>query len=1335
MQLFPAASSQLYVSDVSPLVFNLYNMRRSWVEGTSSRAASSTSANWNTYDGVNSWGTVGAASTTLDRYDTNLWSASTTSFSTTGSKTEALNSSGLSVVQGWVTGSLTNYGLIIQNYSGSTTNAVYVSSSEATTVANRPNLNLTYCVPTTTPTITVTGSLSAFSTTVGAPSAAQTYSVAGTNLTGDILITPPTGFELSTNGTTYSSTLTLPQSSGSVATTTIYVRLTGVSVGSFSGNITHTSSSATTQNLAVSGTVSAVCYVLTLSHTGNGTTPTASPTNSTGCSSGSYVSGELVSLSDATPDSGNQIGSWTGTNNDSSTASTNAWTMTAAAHAVSVNYIASVTCYALTLSHTGNGTTPTASPTNSTGCTAGNYLSGEVISLSGATPDSGNQIGSWTGTNNDSSTASTNVWTMTTAAHAVAVNYIVSPTCYALTLSHTGNGTTPTASPTNSTGCTSGNYVSGQAISLSGAVPDSGYTIASWTGTNNDSSTASTNAWTMTAAAHAAAVNYTMSNVAPNAPVLIQPTDNAIDQSTSPTLQVTASDTNPGGNLTVNFYGRPVGETGEDFTLVLMPDSQNMSQYYPAVLSSATAWIASHKTSNNIVFTTTAGDMVNTSSDTAQYVNADAAIDNLDAGSVWYSVAPGNHDTAYGTTYYSNYFGISRYAPYLYSNGFWFGGSYDDYNTYSLFSASGNDFILINLQYSPSAAVIAWADGLLTTYSSRRAIVEQHDMLNINNTWSNQTSYNTLRSHSNLFMMLCGHNHSSSDGAAYIAGTGTDTHRIHVVMADYQDYPNGGNGYLRFFRFSPANDLIYMTTYSPYLDASITNTTNYDTANLDYDLTNGKASSYTLLGTSTVANGSNASIVWNGLDSSTEYEWYATVSDSALTTTGPTWSFTTGVGNNVPPVITEGTSTTVTMDEDSTPTPFSLTLNATDANPGDTLTWSISTAASHGTASASGTGFSKGIGYTPVANWNGTDSFIVMVSDGFGGTDTITVNVNITAANDAPVCSNVTLTVNEDTAGDVAPSCTDVDGNPLTYSIVAQGASGTASVVSNLLHFVPTANINGSVTFTYNANDGTTNSNTANAVVTINPVNDAPVCSAVALTINEDTAGDVAPSCTDVEGNTLTYSIVAQGASGAASVVAGQLHFVPAANINGSVTFTYNANDGTTNSNTANAVVTITPVNDAPVAVDDTYSTPTDTALVVTSAQLVSNDTDVEGSALSVTAVSNPINGSVNLVSGTITFTPTTSFTGSAGFDYTVSDGDLTDTGHVTVSVGSVLTHSIPLIVGWNLVSFNLHPANTATGTVLADIAGHYDLVYAWDASGAHSSAGNWLRYDPVLPS
>jgi len=88
------------------------------------------------------------------------------------------------------------------------------------------------------------------------------------------------------------------------------------------------------------------------------------------------------------------------------------------------------------------------------------------------------------------------------------------------------------------------------------------------------------------------------------------------------------------------------------------------------------------------------------------------------------------------------------------------------------------------------------------------------------------------------------------------------------------------------------------------------------------------------------------------------------------------------------------------MSEDGSPTAFSLTLHAADVD-GDTLTWSISTPASHGAASASGTGTTKAIGYTPTANYNGSDSFVVQVSDGNGGTDTITVNVTIEAVDES----------------------------------------------------------------------------------------------------------------------------------------------------------------------------------------------------------------------------------------------------------------------------------------------------------------------------------------------
>ena len=153
-----SASLTFYVSTAASQTYNLYNMRRDWVEG-SNNGSSGSGASWTYYGaGTGSWGTSGAANTSSDRYDSNLWGAGSSSFSTTGSKAVDLNSNGISVVQGWIDGSLSNYGFTIQNYSAgsSSNNDLQISSSENTTTANRPLLNVTYCSgSSTTHTLTV----------------------------------------------------------------------------------------------------------------------------------------------------------------------------------------------------------------------------------------------------------------------------------------------------------------------------------------------------------------------------------------------------------------------------------------------------------------------------------------------------------------------------------------------------------------------------------------------------------------------------------------------------------------------------------------------------------------------------------------------------------------------------------------------------------------------------------------------------------------------------------------------------------------------------------------------------------------------------------------------------------------------------------------------------------------------------------------------------------------------------------------------------------------------------------------------------------------------------
>lgn len=107
----------------------------------------------------------------------------------------------------------------------------------------------------TTPTIIMSGDIAPFSSCQGSVSNEQNFDVSGNNLTADVVVTAPTGFEVSsTSGTNYTSTLTLTQTSGTVTTTTVYVRMTEASVGTPSGNIVLSSASATSQNIAVSGT-------------------------------------------------------------------------------------------------------------------------------------------------------------------------------------------------------------------------------------------------------------------------------------------------------------------------------------------------------------------------------------------------------------------------------------------------------------------------------------------------------------------------------------------------------------------------------------------------------------------------------------------------------------------------------------------------------------------------------------------------------------------------------------------------------------------------------------------------------------------------------------------------------------------------------------------------------------------------------------------------------------------------------------------------------------------------------------------------------------------------
>ena len=118
---------------------------------------------------------------------------------------------------------------------------------------------------------------------------------------------------------------------------------------------------------------------------------------------------------------------------------------------------------------------------------------------------------------------------------------------------------------------------------------------------------------------------------------------------------------------------------------------------------------------------------------------------------------------------------------------------------------------------------------------------------------------------------------------------------------------------------------------------------------------------------------------------------------------------------------------------------------------------------------------------------------------------------------------------------------------------------------------------------------------------------------------------------TDVDGDPLTAVLVSTTSNGALTLNAdGSFTYTPNANFNGTDTFTYRANDGTGNSNLATVTLTVNPVNDLPVAGNDSYSVNEDTPLAVPVSGVLGNDTDVDGDPLTAVLVSTTSNGSAD---------------------------------------------------------------------------------------------------------
>ena len=278
--------------------------------------------------------------------------------------------------------------------------------------------------------------------------------------------------------------------------------------------------------------------------------------------------------------------------------------------------------------------------------------------------------------------------------------------------------------------------------------------------------------------------------------------------------------------------------------------------------------------------------------------------------------------------------------------------------------------------------------------------------------------------------------------------------------------------------------------------------------------------------------------------------------------------------------------------------------------------------------------------------------------------------------NNTPILNpdNATTDVGTPVTIDVLANDVDPDGDALTVTSVGDPANGTATVnPDGTIGYSPDPGFTGTDTFTYTVDDG--NGGVATSTVTINVgfENTPPITNPNTAETDEDTPVtiDVLANDSDPDGDPLTVT-EATAENGTVTInPEGTITYTPNPDFNGTDTITYTADDGNGGATPGTVTVTINPVNDAPVAANDSATTDVDSAVDI---NVLGNDFDVDGDTLTVTSATPGTNGTTAInPDGTITYTPEAGFVGLDTFEYTVDDGNGgTDTATVTVSVGGV---------------------------------------------------------------
>jgi len=299
---------------------------------------------------------------------------------------------------------------------------------------------------------------------------------------------------------------------------------------------------------------------------------------------------------------------------------------------------------------------------------------------------------------------------------------------------------------------------------------------------------------------------------------------------------------------TVLLSTGPIALAQSSFSIVVLPDTQN---YVPSstnapIFTSQTQWIRDQvlgANDRNIAFVSHVGDIVSTAANAVEWQRAVASMGQLKNGSdfvVPYGILPGNHDygsTSNKSTGTATY--VTNFGPATFAGASWYrGADPSGANAYQIFTAGGREYLHLALEWQPTVNLpvrtpspIMWAKSVMAAHPTLPVILSTHEYVDDNpagRSAAGNALFNELvRSNDQIFLVLCGHFHSGNNpnsGEWHQVSANDYGKPVIEILQDFQDYSNGGNGWLRILKLDEAAGSVSVETYSPWLNQFQTET-------------------------------------------------------------------------------------------------------------------------------------------------------------------------------------------------------------------------------------------------------------------------------------------------------------------------------------------------------------------------------------------------------------------------------------------------------------------------------------------------------------------------------